>query len=94
MSLLMIHISKKSKADSLGVQLCETLEEALAQADVVTFHTPLTDETHNMITSKEIAMMKDGVVVINCARGGIINELDLVEACKSGKITAAGLDVF
>lgn len=85
---------KASRAESLGVTLCETLEEALAQADVVTFHTPLTDETKNMITKDEIAKMKDGVVIINCARGGIVNELDLVEACKSGKIHAAGLDVF
>jgi len=85
---------KQSKADSLGVELCGSLEEALSQADVVTFHTPLTDETKNMVTKKEIAMMKDGVVVINCARGGIVNELDLVEACRSGKISGAGVDVF
>ncbi len=85
---------KKSRAESLGVELCDTLEEAIAQADVITFHTPLTDETKNLITSKEIAKMKDGVVIINCARGGIVNELDLVEACKSGKVAAAGLDVF
>jgi len=85
---------KKSRAESLGVELCDTLEEAIAQADVITFHTPLTEETKNLITSKEIAKMKDGVVIINCARGGIVNELDLVEACKSGKVAAAGLDVF
>ncbi|MGE4317795.1 MAG: phosphoglycerate dehydrogenase [Deferribacterales bacterium] len=85
---------KKSKAEALGVELCDTMDEAISQADVITFHTPLTDETKNMITSKEIAKMKDGVVIINCARGGIVNELDLVEACKSGKVTAAGLDVY
>jgi len=85
---------KKSKADALGVTLCDSLEEAISQADVITFHTPLTEETRNMITKKHIDKMKDGVVIINCARGGIVNELDLVEACKSGKITAAGLDVF
>lgn len=85
---------KKSKADALGVELCDTLEQAISQADVITFHTPLTDETRNMITEKEIAKMKDGVVIINCARGGIVNELDLVAACKSGKVKAAGLDVF
>jgi len=85
---------KKSKAEALGVELVDTLDEALAQADVVTFHTPLTDETKNLITKEEIAKMKDGVIVINCARGGIVNELDLVEACKSGKVGAAGLDVF
>ncbi|PLX71224.1 MAG: phosphoglycerate dehydrogenase [Denitrovibrio sp.] len=85
---------KRSRAEALGVELCNTLEDALAQADVVTFHTPLTDETKNMITKKHIDKMKDGVVIINCARGGIINELDLVDACKSGKVWGAGLDVF
>lgn len=85
---------KKSKAEALGVELCDSLEAAISQADVITFHTPLTDETRNMITEKEIAMMKDGVIIINCARGGIVNELDLVAACKSGKVKAAGLDVF
>lgn len=85
---------KKSKADALGVELCDSLEAAISQADVITFHTPLTDETKNMITKDEIAKMKDGVVIINCARGGIVNELDLVEAVKSGKVWGAGLDVF
>ncbi|ADD68032.1 D-3-phosphoglycerate dehydrogenase [Denitrovibrio acetiphilus DSM 12809] len=85
---------KKSRAESLGVELCNSLEEAISQADIITFHTPLTDETKNLITKDEIAKMKDGVVIINCARGGIVNELDLVDACKSGKVTAAGLDVF
>lgn len=85
---------KQQRADSLGVTLCGSLEEAIADADVITFHTPLTEETHNMITKDEIAKMKDGVVIINCARGGIVNENDIVEACKSGKVHAAGLDVF
>lgn len=85
---------KTAKAEALGVELCNSLEEAISQADVITFHTPLTDETKNMITKKELDMMKDGVVIVNCARGGIVNELDLVEACKSGKVWGAGLDVF
>ncbi|MEF3254850.1 MAG: phosphoglycerate dehydrogenase, partial [Deferribacterales bacterium] len=85
---------KKSKADSLGVKLYENLEDLLKEVDVITFHTPLTKETHNMITSKEISLMKDGVIIINCARGGIVNENDLYEAVKSGKVFAAGIDVF
>jgi D-3-phosphoglycerate dehydrogenase len=85
---------KKSKAEALGVELVDSLEEAISQADVITFHTPLTDETKNLITKDEIEKMKDGVIIINCARGGIVNENDLVEACKSGKVGAAGLDVF
>jgi len=85
---------KKSKADSLGVKLYDNLEQLLKVSDVITFHTPLTNETHNMITCSEINMMKDGVIVVNCARGGIVNENDLYEAVKSGKVFAAGIDVF
>ena len=76
------------------MRLCETLEELLEQSDVITFHTPLTDETTDMVRVAEISRMKDGVVLINCARGGIVNENDLYEGVKSGKIFAAGVDVF
>ncbi|RLB74058.1 MAG: phosphoglycerate dehydrogenase, partial [Deltaproteobacteria bacterium] len=75
---------KKAKAEAHGVNLCETLDELLAASDIITFHTPLTDETTNMVAATEIAKMKDGVVLVNCARGGIINENDLYEAVKSG----------
>ena len=85
---------KKVKAETQGVRLCDNLDELLAESDVITFHTPLTDETMNMVAAAEIAKMKDDVVVINCARGGIVNENDLYEAVKSGKIFAAGVDVF
>jgi len=85
---------KKSRAEGLGVKLYDTMDEALQVADVVTFHTPLTEETKNMIRKEHIAKMKDNVVLINCARGGIINEQDLVDAVKSGKVFAAGVDVF
>ena len=85
---------KKSKAEAIGVKLKDTLEEVLRESDVLTVHTPLTSETHNMISAREIGMMKDGVIIINCARGGILNENDLYEALKSGKIFAAGIDVF
>ena len=85
---------KKSKAEAIGVKLQDTLEEVLRESDVLTVHTPLTNETHNMITAREIGTMKDGVIIINCARGGILNENDLYEALKSGKVFAAGIDVF
>ena len=85
---------KKSKADSLGVNLYEKLEDLLREVDVITFHTPLTSKTKNMITAKEIALMKDNVIFVNCARGGIVNEGDLYNALKSGKVFAAGVDVF
>jgi len=85
---------KKSKADSLGVNLYDKLEDLLREVDVITFHTPLTSKTKNMITAKEIALMKDNVIFVNCARGGIVNEEDLYKALKSGKVFAAGVDVF
>ena len=85
---------KKSKAEAIGVKLQDTLEEVLRESDVLTVHTPLTNETHNMITAREIGTMKDGIIIINCARGGILNENDLYEALKSGKVFAAGIDVF
>ena len=85
---------KKSKADSLGVILYDKLEDLLREVDVITFHTPLTSKTRNMITAKEITLMKDNVIFVNCARGGIVNEDDLYKALKSGKVFAAGVDVF
>jgi D-3-phosphoglycerate dehydrogenase len=85
---------KKSKADSLGVILYDKLEDLLREVDVITFHTPLTSKTKNMITAKEIALMKDNIIFVNCARGGIVNETDLYNALKSGKVFAAGVDVF
>jgi len=85
---------KKSKADSVGVLLYDSLEELLRESDVITFHTPLTPDTKNMVAKKEIALTKNGVILINCARGGIINEADLYDALKQGKVQAAGVDVW
>jgi D-3-phosphoglycerate dehydrogenase len=71
-----------------------TLEELLKQADVITVHTPLTDETRGMIGAAEIAKMKDGVVLVNCARGGIYQEKPLAEALERGKVGGAAIDVY
>lgn len=85
---------KKEKADSLNVKLHDDLEALLGESDVLTFHTPLTNETHNMIHGEHFTIMKDSVIIINCARGGIVNENDLYENTKNGKIFAVGIDVF
>lgn len=69
------------------------LDELFAQADVISLHTPLTDENYHLINDKSIAGMKDGVVIINTARGGLIDSQALISAVESGKIGAAGLDV-
>jgi D-3-phosphoglycerate dehydrogenase len=81
------------RARELGVELM-SLEEVIRKADVITVHTPLTKETTHLIDADRIAMMKEGVRIINCARGGIIDEKALYESLKSGKVAGAALDVF
>lgn len=70
-----------------------TLPEMWAQADVITLHAPLTEDNHHMIGKDTIEQMKDGVVIVNTARGGLIDSEALIEGIESGKIGAAGLDV-
>jgi D-3-phosphoglycerate dehydrogenase len=71
-----------------------SLDELLAAADYITLHLPKTTETANMISTEQFAKMKPGVRIVNCARGGIINEDALYEALVSGKVAGAALDVF
>lgn len=71
-----------------------TLDEVFARSDYITFHLPFTPETANMVGAEQFAQMKDGVRIINCARGGIIDEDALYEAITSGKVAGAALDVF
>jgi len=70
-----------------------TLDELYAEADAISIHTPLTPDTKHLINKESLAKMKDGVLIINTARGPIININDLLEALDSGKVKAAGLDV-
>ncbi len=77
-----------------GVTRCETLEELLRNADLITIHTPKTNETIGIIGEKELKMCKDGVRLVNAARGGLINEKALYDAVVSGKVAAAALDVL
>ncbi|MGE5397548.1 MAG: phosphoglycerate dehydrogenase [Chitinophagales bacterium] len=77
-----------------GVEKQETLEELVKQADFITVHTPRNEETMGIIGEKEFALARDGVRVVNCARGGIISEKALYDALKSGKVKSAGLDVY
>ncbi len=81
------------KAVTMGVEKV-SLEELLKRSDFITIHTPLTPETKYMINKDTIKMMKTGVRIINCARGGIINEKDLYNALLEGKVAGAALDVF
>lgn len=83
----------QAHAEDLGITKVE-LDDLCKQADFITLHTPLTDKTRNIIDATALAKMKKGVRIINCARGGLIVEKDLVEALKSGHVAGAGIDVF
>ena len=83
----------ESRARDLGVRLTD-LETLLARSDVVTVHVPLNEETGNMIGARELAAMKAGVRIVNCARGGIVHEGDLLAALDSGHVAGAAIDVW
>ena len=80
-------------AEALGIELVE-LKELFKRSDYISVHAPLTDETRHIISDKELALMKNGVRLINCARGGIIDEEALLRALDAGKVAGAALDVF
>lgn len=82
------------RAQEMKIPLAQNLDEVYAKADYVTLHVPLNDETRGMIGRAQLAKMKDGVRIINCARGGIVDEVALAEAIRSGKVAGAALDVF
>jgi D-3-phosphoglycerate dehydrogenase len=78
----------------LGVERVETLDELLGASDIVTLHSPLTDDTRCLIDRDTIAKMRDGARLVNAARGALVDEDALVEALRSGKLAGAALDVF
>ncbi len=77
-----------------SIHIAKNLKELLSQADYITIHVPFNSETKNLITEKEFSIMKPGVRIINCARGGIVSEEDLYNAIKGGQVAGAALDVF
>ena len=83
----------EKRAVDLGVEKVD-LADLLARADVITLHTPLTDATRNILSKEAIAFCKRGVRIINCARGGLVDEAALAEALTSGQVAGAALDVF
>ena len=83
----------ESRAKDLGARLTD-FETLLRQSDVITVHVPLTQETDNMLTARELAQTKRGVRLVNCARGGIVNEADLLAALESGQVAGAAIDVW
>lgn len=84
----------REQVEALGYEYFSDYEELLKVCDVISIHVPLTEQTENMIGAKQFDLMKNTAIVINCSRGGIINEPDLIQALNEGKIAGAGLDVF
>lgn len=80
--------------ERFGAEKMSTLEELVSQSDFITVHTPKTEETYHMINEEMFRIAREGVRVVNCARGGIIKESALLEGLKSGKVASAGMDVF
>ena len=87
------HVSAEQMAD-LHIKKCETLDEMLPVCDVLSIHTPKRPSTINLINRDSFAKMKPTAILVNTARGGIVNEEDLAEALKNGQIAGAALDVF
>src|SRR5438477_420026 len=83
-----------TRARTLQVELVDELDDLLGAADFITLHTPLTAETHHLLDAARLEKTKRGVRVINCARGGLIDEAALSDALRSGSVAAAALDVF
>ena len=83
-----------ARARSLQVELMDELDDLLAHADFISLHTPLTPETRHLLDASRLKKTRPGVRIINCARGGLIEETALVEALTSGHVAAAALDVF
>ncbi|MGA9294144.1 MAG: phosphoglycerate dehydrogenase [Ignavibacteriaceae bacterium] len=80
-------------AGKLGIKPVN-LDEIFEQSDIITIHVPKSDETKNLISEKTLSRCKNGVKIINCARGGIVNEADLVKAVNDGKVSGAAIDVY
>ncbi|MDO5563552.1 MAG: NAD(P)-dependent oxidoreductase, partial [Synergistaceae bacterium] len=87
------YITQK-RADNLRVELIQSLEDAISTADVVTIHTPLTKETKNMINEDMLRVFKPGAYLINCARGGIVDEKAVTDAIRENRLAGFGTDVY
>lgn len=84
----------KARADELKVELASTPDDALTGADVVTLHVPLTDDTRHVLNAHRLSLMNQGALVVNCARGGLIDEVALKASIDSGHLAGCALDVY
>jgi D-3-phosphoglycerate dehydrogenase len=81
-------------ADEQGIARCDSIAEVFSSADILSLHTNLTEETHSMVNAESIATMKDGVVLLNCARGELVDSTAIAEALNAGKVGGYGTDVL
>lgn len=88
------HSGNRKKVEDAGCAYYEDMEQLLRECDIITIHNPLTPETQNMISAKQLAMMKKTALLINTSRGPIVNEQDLADALNSGVIAGAAVDVY
>lgn len=86
-------VFESEEAKALGVKYM-SLDDVMAKSDIVTLHTPLIPATTHMINAEKLALMKDSAILINCARGGVVDTQALADALNAGKIRSAGLDVY
>jgi len=84
----------EERAREFGIELFREVDDVIDKCDYISVHTPLTPETKGLINAERMKKMRPGTRIINCARGGIVDEADLVEAVKNGTIAGAGLDVY
>lgn len=94
MSVLYHNRRPVPEAGEIGAVFVDTLDALIAQSDVLSLHCPLTPETKNLLNAARIALLPPGAVVVNTARGGLVDDNALILALQSGKVSAAGLDVF
>ena len=89
-----VSYSSRGKKDIDGVTFLSSYDELLKESDIITIHSALTEENYHFFDKEAFAKMKDGAMLFNCARGGLINTEDLLDAIDSGKVAFAGLDVY
>lgn len=89
-----VYHNRKQASDEAGAQFAATVDELLAKADILLLAAPSTDATRNFLDRRRLAMARDGVIVVNIARGDLVDDEALLEALESGKVRAAALDVF
>ncbi len=86
------YLPESAKSSFTNVKIVDSKEELFGLCDYITFHVPLTSETKNLVNAQSLALMKNGVKIVNCSRGELVNNEDIISACESGKVSAYATD--